>query len=108
MAKLNGLPTPTAIWLISAIGVANTIGRVGCGVVSSIPGTDVILMNNVALTIGGIMTMFATLSANPIFLFTYCAIFGLSIGKAVRCFYLPFPKTIFTSEDGQSVASKTV
>lgn len=78
-AKEAGLHETTAVWLISAIGIANTNGRVICGIVSSIPGINALFLTNVALTISGIATMASGLSLTAEYQFTYAIIFGLSI-----------------------------
>lgn len=76
-----GLSKTTAIWLISAIGIANTIGRVFCGLVSSLPFINALFLTNVALTIGGIATMLSGLSLTEEYQFFYTAVFGLAICK---------------------------
>ena len=68
-------------FLISAIGIANTIGRVLCGVLSSFPGVNALFVTNAALTIGGIATIFSGFSMTPEYQFFYTAVFGLSICK---------------------------
>lgn len=83
-AVTSGLDTTTAVWLISAIGIANTIGRVVCGVVSSLPGINALFLTNVALTIGGIATMLSGLSLSEEYQFFYTAVFGLCICKYSR------------------------
>jgi hypothetical protein len=70
-----------AIWLVSTIGITNTIGRVGCGLVSSLPGVDALLINNVALTIGGIATVLSGVSLTFGYQIFYSSVFGLAMGK---------------------------
>lgn len=79
-AESHGI-AEVAAWLISAIGIANTIGRVLCGVLSSFPSVNALLVNNAALTIGGIATVFSGFSMTQEYQFTYCVVFGLSICK---------------------------
>ncbi|KAJ9592688.1 hypothetical protein L9F63_015660, partial [Diploptera punctata] len=43
---------------------ANTVGRVFCGVVSSMPGVNALFINNLALTIGGLVTIFSGVSSS--------------------------------------------
>lgn len=76
-----GFNKTTAVWLISSIGIANTIGRVVCGVVSSLPGINALVLTNIALTIGGIATMLSGLSMTAEYQFVYTAVFGLAICK---------------------------
>lgn len=80
-AQANGIDERTAIWLVSAIGIANTVGRVLCGVLSSFPGVNALLVNNAALTIGGLATIFSGFSLSEEYQFTYSVVFGLSICK---------------------------
>lgn len=77
-AKETMAPEMT-VWLVSSIGIANTIGRVLCGLLSSFPGVNALFVTNVALTIGGIATMFSGLSMSEEYQFTYSVVFGLSI-----------------------------
>lgn len=83
-----GLSKTTAIWLISAIGIANTVGRIFCGIVSSLPGINALFLTNVALTIGGIATMLSGLSLTEEYQFFYTAIFGLAICKYLKGFLI--------------------
>jgi hypothetical protein len=70
-----------SVWLVSTIGITNTIGRVVCGMVSSMPGVDVLLINNAALTVGGIATIVSGLSLSFEYQIFYSSVFGLAIGK---------------------------
>lgn len=78
-AVMNNTPEEVAIWMVASIGIANTIGRVLCGIVSSLPGVNALFVTNVALTIGGIATMFSGYFPSTECQFAYCIIFGLSI-----------------------------
>ncbi|XP_045498925.1 monocarboxylate transporter 2 isoform X2 [Colias croceus] len=81
-AKDNGIDKDTSILLVSAIGIANIVGRVACGLVSSMPKVSPLWLNNIALSAGGIATMISGLYYHDAYQFAYCAIFGL----AVACF----------------------
>ncbi|XP_045485453.1 uncharacterized protein LOC110992576 isoform X1 [Pieris rapae] len=81
-AEDNGWTKSKSVWLISTIGITNILGRIGCGLVSSMPKVSPLWLNNIALTAGGVATMMSGLYFNEIFQFGYCAIFGL----AVACF----------------------
>lgn len=78
-ATSSGIDAGTAIWLVSAIGIANTVGRVLCGVLSSFPGVNALFVNNAALTVGGIATLVSGFSLTEEFQFTYSVVFGLAI-----------------------------
>lgn len=78
-AKTYGIENSTCMFLVSIIGIGNTIGRVLCGVVSSIPGVDALMLNNIFISIGGVLTIFSGLSYSQEYQFFYSAAFGLSI-----------------------------
>lgn len=80
-ATKNGISESTAVFLVSAIGIANTLGRILCGILSSIPGVDTLLINNIAISIGGIATIVSGIWLTEAYQYTYAAIFGLCICK---------------------------
>jgi hypothetical protein len=77
----GGMERTLAVWVVSAIGITNTIGRIVCGAVTNLPGVNALFINNIALTMGGIATIFSGLSLSLGYQFTYAIIFGISIGK---------------------------
>lgn len=81
-ALANSVSDDISTWLVPAIGIANIVGRVLCGLVSSVPKISPLWLNNIALSAGGIATMLSGYSYNTVFQFGYCTIFGL----AVACF----------------------
>lgn len=83
-----GVNEATAVWLISAIGIANTVGRVLCGVLSSFPKVNALFVNNAALTLGGVATLFSGFSMSESYQFTYCVVFGLAICKLIYYYLL--------------------
>ncbi|KAF5273450.1 hypothetical protein FQA39_LY07467 [Lamprigera yunnana] len=78
-AVLNGIESSQAVWLISTIGITNTIGRVVSGMFTSLPQVNVLLVNNIALTIGGISTILSGVSMSSEYQFAYTVVFGLSM-----------------------------
>ncbi|XP_026668303.1 monocarboxylate transporter 3 isoform X2 [Ceratina calcarata] len=78
-AQLAGVEASTAMFLVSVIGIGNTIGRVVCGVASSLPGVNALVVNNIFISAGGLLTIFSGLSLSQGFQFFYAASFGLSI-----------------------------
>ncbi|CAG2163567.1 unnamed protein product [Oppiella nova] len=79
-AKLLGYTPEKSAFLLSMIGITNTIGRVFCGWVSDRPQVNALLINNVALTIGGSATILSPIVCNTyLTLIIYSAIFGFSI-----------------------------
>lgn len=80
-AVTAGIDKETAVWLISAVGIANTIGRVISGLFSSLPSVNVLLVYNVAISISGISTMLSGLSLSFEYQIFYAVVYGLSICK---------------------------
>lgn len=62
------------------LGIANTIGRVGFGVISSIPKTNAVQINNISLTICGLGTALSGLSFTTSYQFGYACLFGATLG----------------------------
>lgn len=62
--------------------MANTLGRVFCGWASDNPRVNALVMNNLALTVGGVATILSPIIFNTYnTLIAYAAIFGFSVGK---------------------------
>ncbi|OAD56098.1 Monocarboxylate transporter 12 [Eufriesea mexicana] len=78
-AQLAGIEASTAMFLVSVIGIGNTIGRVVCGVASSLPGVNALVVNNIFISAGGLLTIFSGLSLSQSYQFFYAAGFGISI-----------------------------
>ncbi len=70
----------TAGFTIAAIGISNTVARIVCGVLSSFKGVNALYLNNIAITLGGVATIFSGLYLTEAYQFTYAAIFGVAIG----------------------------
>jgi hypothetical protein len=56
-AKLAKIDPETAVLFLSAIGVFNTVARIVCGWLSSLPGVSALFLNNVFITLGMIFKM---------------------------------------------------
>ena len=82
MAITFGMSRDQAAFLVSIIGIANTVARVACGWVSDRPWADCLLINNCALVIGGVMTMLCPFCLTYPLLGTYSFVFGSCIGKS--------------------------
>lgn len=80
-AEFRGMDPSRSMWLVSTIGIANTVGRVCCGFLSSLPKVNTLAVNNLALSIGGIATIASGLLPDDWFQFSYAVVFGLSICK---------------------------
>lgn len=78
-AILSGISPDKAAFILSAIGITNTIGRVFSGWVSDRPQVNALCINNVALTVGGIATALCPFFETYTMLLVYSAVFGFSI-----------------------------
>ncbi|CAG5134292.1 unnamed protein product [Candidula unifasciata] len=78
-----GLDSTSAAFLISIIGITNTVGRVAVGFVSDQTWADCLLINNVALICGGVATLFVPYYTYYYLLAIYAAIFGSAIAVFV-------------------------
>lgn len=77
-----GMDRNMAVYLVSTIGITNTMGRVICGWISSYESVDPIVVNNVSLTIGGLYTILIPLLPYSLFsYYLYVSLFGLFMGK---------------------------
>ncbi|VVC24375.1 Major facilitator superfamily,Major facilitator superfamily domain [Cinara cedri] len=75
-----GMEKNMAVWLVSTIGITNTLGRVICGWISSYDSVDPIMVNNVSLTFGGMYTVILPLLPYSVFsYYLYASLFGLSM-----------------------------
>ena len=82
-----GLSKNQGAWLISIIGIANTVARVVCGFISDLPSVDALLLNNLALVIAGVATFLCPLCYSFALLAVYAAVFGCGIGTSTSMLY---------------------
>lgn len=82
-ARRHGISKENGAFLLSVIGITNTIGRVICGYVSDKAWMDPLKLYNAALIIGGAATFCCTWLNNYISLVIYAALFGLCIATYV-------------------------
>jgi len=75
----EGIKRDNAAFLLSIIGIANTVARVLVGWVSDQSWADCLLINNCALIMGGAVTMMCTLFKSYGLLAGYSTLFGISI-----------------------------
>lgn len=78
-ALLAGMVENKALFIVSAIGITNTFARIGCGLLSSFDGISPLYLNNIAITAGGLATMFSGHLINDTTQFIFAAIFGICI-----------------------------
>ena len=72
-----------AAFLLSILGITNTVGRVLAGWASDRPWADCLLINNVALIVGGATTVVVPACSLYWQLVLYASIFGMCIGQCV-------------------------
>lgn len=80
LAKDLKLDKTQGATLISVIGVSNTFSRLFVGYVTDRPWADSLVINNLALMIGGAATFAVPFYDNFIVLIIYSIVFGASIG----------------------------
>ncbi|XP_067013386.2 monocarboxylate transporter 14 isoform X2 [Anabrus simplex] len=81
-ALVGGMDENSALWLISIIGISNTVARILCGIVTSFPGINALAITSMALTLGGVGTLLSGVYLTPVYQFIYCCVFGF----AAACF----------------------
>lgn len=76
-----GVSNRTAFWLISIIGIANTAGRIVCGVLANIPYVDYKWLTAGGVIIGGIATIpYGHVSGAQMHIL-YAVVYGLFVGE---------------------------
>ena len=86
LAEDYGMTSQQSALLISIIGILNTVSRVLVGWVADRPWADALLLNSVALVIGGVSTMFVPYYSNFGTMATYSVVFGVAIGRQSKYF----------------------
>ncbi|XP_016973674.1 monocarboxylate transporter 12 [Drosophila rhopaloa] len=76
-AKAAGMTNPTS--LVSGIGIVNTVARIVCGLISSFPAIKPLWLNNIALTAGGLATIFSGVVINAASQWAFVFFFGICI-----------------------------
>uniref|UniRef100_T1H2F2 Major facilitator superfamily (MFS) profile domain-containing protein n=1 Tax=Megaselia scalaris TaxID=36166 RepID=T1H2F2_MEGSC len=78
-AQSGGMEESSANLIVSAIGVSNTVSRIACGILSSFPSVSPLLLNNIAITAGGVYTFFSGVSLSSAYQYGFAAVFGVCI-----------------------------
>ena len=82
-ATSMGIDVSKATFLLSTIGISNTVGRVVLGLLADIKGCNRLYLYSTVLTIAGIATMMNPLCTGYISLTIYAAVFGFMSGKEI-------------------------
>lgn len=70
-----------AAYLLSILGVSNTIGRVIAGNIGTKPWVDSLVMNNIALVIAGGMTVALPFCESFLLQALFAVVFGVCVGR---------------------------
>ena len=70
-----------AAYLLSILGVSNTIGRIISSVLGTRKWVDSLIINNLALLIAGVITMLLPFCIHFALLSVFSVVFGLCVGK---------------------------
>ncbi|KAK0179893.1 hypothetical protein PV327_005604 [Microctonus hyperodae] len=82
-AKTRSISKDTAQYLISIIGIANTVGRITLGYISDKPWINRLLTYNLCLTICGISTVLSAFCYSLTSFVIYASVFGFTAGAYV-------------------------
>ncbi|XP_076237454.1 monocarboxylate transporter 5-like isoform X2 [Calliopsis andreniformis] len=82
-AEEQGINKKDASYLLSVIGIANTVGRIILGYVSDKPWVNRLLVYNLCLTLCGIATILSTLCTSFIMFAIYSSVYGFTSGAYV-------------------------
>ncbi|KAL3278725.1 hypothetical protein HHI36_016255 [Cryptolaemus montrouzieri] len=78
-AKAQGIDPNQASFLLSIIGITNTIGRVACGYFADFPQVDALLVNNICLIISTISVALVPLSKSYLSYVAISIFFGIAV-----------------------------
>ncbi|KAL7294649.1 hypothetical protein TKK_0011952 [Trichogramma kaykai] len=78
-AVANGVEKKQASFLVSVIGITNTIGRVACGYVADFPQVDSLLLNNICLIVATIAVSLTPLCTTTMHYMIMSTFFGIAI-----------------------------
>ena len=84
MAISYGISADEAAFLLSIIGIANTVSRVACGWIADRPWGNSLIVNNCALIVGGVATLFCPWMKSYELLGPYSFVFGVSVGRYIH------------------------
>ncbi|XP_052061332.1 monocarboxylate transporter 13-like [Mytilus californianus] len=82
-ALILGTPNTQAAFLLSIIGITNTIGRLLSGMVANLKNVDALVVNNIALLIAALTLFLQPLCTVYPALVAFSVIFGLSVAAFI-------------------------
>lgn len=78
-----GIPDTQAAFLLSVIGITNTVGRVAAGWLADFPRVNSLLLHNVAIIAGGLACMLNTFCTTFALMCAFSAFFGLCVATYI-------------------------
>ena len=87
-AKDSGMTSQDTVYLLMAISISSSISRVAVGWVADMSWSDTIVINSVALLLGGITTVFVPNYKSFGLMIVYCCIFGIALGMFNREYHV--------------------
>ncbi|KAJ8316294.1 hypothetical protein KUTeg_006308 [Tegillarca granosa] len=82
-AILLGIDETQAAFLLSVIGITNTIGRILAGFLADLRHVDSLVLNNVAMVIGGVSLLLEPFCLSYGLLITFASVYGLCIAAYI-------------------------
>ncbi|CAC5388567.1 Monocarboxylate transporter 9 [Mytilus coruscus] len=82
-ALILGTPNTQAAFLLSIIGITNTIGRLLSGIIANLKNVDALVVNNIALLIAALTLFLQPLCTVYPALVAFSVIFGLSVAAYI-------------------------
>jgi hypothetical protein len=80
--QVSGIDPSTADWLLSTIGISNTVGRVILGLLADLKCMNRLYLYASVLTISGVATMVEPMCGSFFEYFVYALVFGFTSGKS--------------------------
>jgi len=84
LAVGQGIPSNITVWLLTILGITNSVGRLIAGAISDFPSVDCLLFYNVALILAGVSTCAIPFMAfSTVCVIIYCVIFGFCVAAFI-------------------------
>lgn len=80
-ALAHGMRKEDSVLLLSVTGISNIFGRILGGIISSLPHMKATIVSYVSLFISGLATVLSFWSFSVVFQYSYCSLFGMTVGK---------------------------
>lgn len=77
----HNMDKEAAVFLMTLVGVTNTVGRIISGIISSFPNVNATMLSYVSLVLSGAATMLSVISITIGFQYTYACVFGITVGN---------------------------